>query len=95
MSGIFDKYISMLSGNSKSVNSKTNTQRYISTLDGHEIVIPTAKSRRSSSISSTSSNEAAGMMRNNSISEGMEPHVVMEKNTVKIAKTTPNNRVNF
>jgi hypothetical protein len=94
MSGIFDKYISMLSGNSKSVNSKTNTQRYISTLDGHEIVIPTAKSRRSSSISSTSSDEAAGMMRNNSISEGMEPHA-MQKNTVKIVKTTPNNRVNF
>lgn len=87
MSGIFDKYIDMLSG-PKGCNSKTNTQRYVTTIDGHEIVMP----RRRSSVSSASSDGSAGMTsRNGSVSE--DPAVIRE--TVRTVKTTPNNRVNF
>ncbi|CEP22240.1 unnamed protein product [Cyberlindnera jadinii] len=95
MSGIFDKYITMLSGTSKSMNSKANAQRYISTIDGHEIVIPAHKMRRSSSVSSDASDISAGMMsRNGSVSGDSHEAVIMEVKEVKV-KTTPNNRVNF
>lgn len=96
MSGIFDKYLNMINGSKNTMgqmHTRTNSNAYVTTINGHEVYVPYKKPRRSSSVSSTVSEEGLDDFRKSSVGS-IEEEVVPE---IKIIKklSEPNNRVNF